>query len=134
VDEFVSAKIVLAFVMKSLAMHKSARYRFTTYAARVLTVADKRQRGETSPVSAEEISIERLERGLIYAAKMVEIHGNKALPIFERLERELVALQEQQGAKARAKRLLENFMRTARQAGHQIEAGAIAALPEPTES
>jgi hypothetical protein len=55
------------------------------------------------------ITIERLERALAVAAYLVTRHGIKAVPIFERLERELAKMKSDQDAIGRAKQLLEAY-------------------------
>jgi hypothetical protein len=57
-------------------------------------------------VSSDEVTIERLERALALAAYLVSIDGEKAAPIFERLERELNTARAQQDTMARAQRML----------------------------
>jgi hypothetical protein len=57
----------------------------------------------------EPITIERLERALAVAAYIVTLDGPKAVPIFERLERELAAMRADQDAVGRAKKLLESY-------------------------
>ena len=58
---------------------------------------------------SEEITVERLERGLAYCAYLVTIYGAKVVPLFERLERELAVLKQEQDAVERAKVLLESY-------------------------
>lgn len=48
----------------------------------------------------------RIERALLAAAYVVDRHGPVYVPIFERLERELAALQANDGAVARARALI----------------------------
>jgi hypothetical protein len=57
----------------------------------------------------EPITIARLERTLTLAAYIVSIDGAKAVPIFERLEREYEAARANQNTVSRAKRLLETY-------------------------
>jgi hypothetical protein len=67
------------------------------------------QRGPAKHVLSDEpINIERLERALAFAAYLVERDGSKAVPIFECIERELMAKKAEQGTVERAKRLLES--------------------------
>jgi hypothetical protein len=63
---------------------------------------------KTVNVPREPVTIERLERGLALAARVVMLDGPIAVPLFERLERELAAMRADQDAIGRAKRLLES--------------------------
>jgi hypothetical protein len=56
---------------------------------------------------SEVVTIERLERGLAFCAYLVMRDGPVAVPIFERLERELATMRQTQDTVRRAKRLLE---------------------------
>jgi hypothetical protein len=58
---------------------------------------------------SDEITVERLERALAVCAYLVRRDGPVVAPIFERLERELVALRAQQDTVARAKKMLESY-------------------------
>jgi hypothetical protein len=60
-----------------------------------------------TPVST--VTKERLERALALAAYLVVLDGPIAAPIFERLERELKAMQASEDTADRAKRLLESY-------------------------
>jgi hypothetical protein len=60
-------------------------------------------------VPHQPVTIERLERALAVAAYIVTRDGPKAVPIFERLERELAAMRADQDAIGRAKKLLESY-------------------------
>jgi hypothetical protein len=64
---------------------------------------------QKSSVPHEPVTIERLERGLVISAYIVTRHGSVYTPIFERLERELVAMRSDQDALSRAKKLLESY-------------------------
>jgi hypothetical protein len=57
----------------------------------------------------EPITMERLERALAVAAYMITLHGPIAVPLFERLEREIVGMRSRDDAIGRAKRLLESY-------------------------
>jgi hypothetical protein len=57
---------------------------------------------------SDEITIERLERGLALCAYL-ELDGPIIIPLFERLESDLAALRSQEAATERAKRLLETL-------------------------
>ncbi len=59
-----------------------------------------------APIDAP-VTIERLQRGLIVAAKLVHYHGDVFAPIFERLERELIDMQRRSATTDRAKRIAE---------------------------
>lgn len=57
--------------------------------------------------SQEPITEERLERALAYAAWVVARHGTAYAPLFDRLERELIAYRSQHSSiEDRVKRLL----------------------------
>lgn len=58
------------------------------------------------------VTIARLERALALAAYLVVLDGPKRAPLFERLERDLAMLRQQEDTVARAKRLLENYAGT----------------------
>jgi hypothetical protein len=60
---------------------------------------------------SETVTIERLERGLALCAYLVVRDGRVAVPLFERLERELAAMRRQEDTVDRAKKLLENTSR-----------------------
>ena len=53
------------------------------------------------------VTLERLEPGLLVAARLMELHGPVMAPIFEKLEREAEAMRSSQEAAGRARRLLE---------------------------
>ena len=55
------------------------------------------------------ITIERLERALALCAYLVILDGPVAAPLFERLERELAAMQTEQDVLGRAQRTLEHY-------------------------
>ncbi|MDH2353300.1 hypothetical protein QCM80_21945 [Bradyrhizobium sp. SSUT112] len=57
----------------------------------------------------EEVTVERLERALAVCAHLVVRDGPTAVPLFERLERELAAMRQTEDAMGRAKRLLESY-------------------------
>ena len=59
---------------------------------------------------SEAVTIERLERGLAFAAYLVVQDGPVAIPLFERLERELETMRARQDTVGRAQRLLESYM------------------------
>jgi len=72
-------------------------------------MADWQPRGAPpkSNLPHQPVTIERLERALAVAAYLVTRHGVKAVPIFEKLERELARMKSDQDAIGRAKQLLE---------------------------
>jgi hypothetical protein len=55
---------------------------------------------------SDEITVERLERGLAVCAQLVLLDGPVMIPMFERIERELAARRSQNDAVARAKALI----------------------------
>jgi hypothetical protein len=55
------------------------------------------------------VTLQRLERGLVVAAYLMELHGPVLAPIFEKLEREAEAMRSSQDAAGRARRLLESY-------------------------
>jgi hypothetical protein len=57
----------------------------------------------------EPVTIERLERALALCAYLVTRDGPVVVPIFERIERELAVMRQEQDTVSRAKRLLENL-------------------------
>jgi hypothetical protein len=59
-----------------------------------------------------EVTIERLERALIIAAQCVAMDGAVAVPLFERIERELAIARGTQDAIDRAKELLASLARS----------------------
>jgi len=68
----------------------------------------RRHRGEQRPENkVEEISIERLERALVYVAYVMTIHGPACAPILDRLEKEIELRRKQQDVVERAKKILE---------------------------
>jgi hypothetical protein len=64
---------------------------------------------KTANIPREPVTIERLERALVIAARVVMLDGPIAAPLFERLERELAAMRADQDAVGRAKKLLESY-------------------------
>jgi hypothetical protein len=62
---------------------------------------------KTINVPHQPVTLERLERGLLVAASLMELHGPVMAPIFEKLEREAEAMRSSRDAAARARRLLE---------------------------
>jgi hypothetical protein len=56
-----------------------------------------------------EVTVERLEWGLAFLAYIMERDGPAVAPLYERLERELVAMRQTDDTAARAKRLLESY-------------------------
>lgn len=58
---------------------------------------------------SESVTVERLERALAVCAYLVVLDGPVLAPIFNRLERELEAMRENEDTVARAKRLLESY-------------------------
>jgi hypothetical protein len=57
----------------------------------------------------EEVTIERLERGLAFLAYLIELGGPVHAPLFEKLERELEAMRARENTVVRAKKLLESY-------------------------
>lgn len=57
----------------------------------------------------DDVTIERLERGLALLAYLIERDGPVYAPLFERLERELEAMRSRDDTVSRAKRLLESY-------------------------
>ena len=55
----------------------------------------------------EPLTIDRLERALLIAARCIELDGAVHLPIFQRLERELEAMKQTDGTQERARQRLE---------------------------
>jgi hypothetical protein len=55
------------------------------------------------------VTLERLERGLLVTAYLMEVHGLDLAPIFEKLEREAEAMRSSQDAAGRARRLLDSY-------------------------
>lgn len=55
------------------------------------------------------VTRERLERALALAAYIVVLDGPIAAPIFDRLERELAAMQTNEDTVTRAKAMLEGY-------------------------
>jgi|HubBroStandDraft_2_1064218.scaffolds.fasta_scaffold908335_1 hypothetical protein len=58
---------------------------------------------------SDEITDERLERGLVVWAYIMSRDGPVVAPLFERLERDLAALRQTQDTMERTKRVLENL-------------------------
>jgi hypothetical protein len=56
-----------------------------------------------------EVTVERLEHALALCAYLVVLDGPKAVPIFERIERELAAMRSNEATVVRAKALLANL-------------------------
>jgi hypothetical protein len=57
----------------------------------------------------EPVTIERLERALLFCARLVEADGPILIPLFESLERDLAAMRAEQDAVGRAKRLMDSY-------------------------
>lgn len=55
------------------------------------------------------VTLQRIERGLIVAAYLMELHGSVMAPIFEKLEREAEAMRSSQDAAGRARQLLDRY-------------------------
>lgn len=51
----------------------------------------------------------RLERALLVLAYFIELDGDVHVPLFERLEGELADLHRREGARDRARRLLDGY-------------------------
>jgi hypothetical protein len=60
-------------------------------------------------MSKDEVTIERLERAFALAAYLIELDGPQVVPLFQRLERELIAKKAEMAAMDRAKQLLESY-------------------------
>jgi hypothetical protein len=58
-------------------------------------------------VPHQPVTLQRIERGLVVAAYLMELHGAVMAPIFEKLERAAEAMRSSQDAAGRARRLLE---------------------------
>ena len=56
--------------------------------------------------------VERIERALILLAYFIELDGDVHVPLFEKFESELNELRSREGAKDRARRLLESYSRS----------------------
>jgi hypothetical protein len=54
----------------------------------------------------EPVTIERLERALLFCARLVEADGPILIPLFESLERDLAAMRRDQDAMARARAMV----------------------------
>jgi hypothetical protein len=74
-------------------------------------MADWQPLGTTqkSNLPHQPLTIERLERGLVVTAYLMERHRLDLAPIFEKLERELAKMKSDQDAIGRAKQLLESY-------------------------
>lgn len=57
----------------------------------------------------EAVSVDQLERALIFVAYLVTRHGATYAPLFDRLERELLEARRQAGPIERARRILEAY-------------------------
>jgi hypothetical protein len=55
---------------------------------------------------SEPLTIERLERALLFCARLVEADGPILIPLFESLERDLAAMRRDQDAMARARAMV----------------------------
>ena len=55
----------------------------------------------------EPVTIERLERGLMLLAYLIDRYGDAHVPMYERLERELETLKRSEDTKDRARQRLE---------------------------
>lgn len=62
----------------------------------------RRPRPEEQPVT-----VERIERSMVMLAHIIGMDGDKYLPIYERLEKELEILKQKENALARARTFLE---------------------------
>ena len=56
--------------------------------------------------------IERIERALLLLAYLIERDGDVYVPLYEKLEKDLVELTSREGTKDRARRLLESYSRS----------------------
>lgn len=57
------------------------------------------------------ITLERLERALVFTAYLVEKYGDRYASILERLEREFEELRRHENPRARARRILDTYTR-----------------------
>lgn len=57
------------------------------------------------PLSEGEVTIDDVQQALIVAARLVDLYGEKCLPIFERLERELAEMLRRSSALDRARQI-----------------------------
>lgn len=64
---------------------------------------------KTINIPHQPVTLERIERGLVVAAYLMELHGPWIAPIFEKLERAAAAMRSSDDAAGRAKRLLEAY-------------------------
>ncbi len=67
---------------------------------------------KTSPkdgIPHQPVTLERIERGLVVVAYLMERHGFDLVPIFEKLEREAETMRSHQDAASRAKQLLASY-------------------------
>jgi hypothetical protein len=55
------------------------------------------------------VTLQRIERGLVVTAYLMERHGLDLAPIFEKLEREAEAMRSSQDAAGRARKLLDAY-------------------------
>jgi hypothetical protein len=62
---------------------------------------------KTINIPHQPVTLERIERGLIVTAYLMELHGHVMAPIFEKLERAAEAMRSSEDAAGRARRLLE---------------------------
>jgi hypothetical protein len=60
----------------------------------------------TKVTTHEPLTIERLERALVFCARLVEVDGPILIPLFESLERDLAAMRAEQDAMARARAMV----------------------------
>jgi hypothetical protein len=64
---------------------------------------------KTINVPHQPVTLERIERGLVVCAYLMERHGLDLAPIFERLEREAEVMRSNQDTASRAKQLLASY-------------------------
>lgn len=77
--------------------------------------------------SKEPITIERLERGLLFMAYILDKYGEVYIPIFERIEREVELARAKRSTMDRARALLDSMPLALQQLRKQPDGEA----PEP---
>lgn len=59
----------------------------------------------------QKVTLDRVERGLVLLAHVIALDGEVYVPLFDRLEEELQALQRKQDTMNRARQIVENYTR-----------------------
>lgn len=62
-----------------------------------------------TPRQAQPVTAERLERGLVVLAYLIERDGDVHLALYEKLEAELIELRRRESIKTRARGLLTSY-------------------------